>query len=400
MFRANNIVYAENTPESLTNSEIVRACVRRAATQWFPFALRVLLAMVLWLFVVPLLTSWLYRIWIHRTRVIAERLTLDCVWSDCVAGLIVVAAVIISFLSLMSFADFLRFHWDVPEQDDRHPLRAIRGRAPAVALAAADVAPAAAARPPAVTAAIAAAVAVAAAPRAAPANPPVQGAAAPPVEDPTEEIKEELSDDSWSSASSSDDDDDGGDDGGDGLDEVMLEEVPGLEEDQLDVELHVAVDELLGIQGPVQVLLRNLLWLLAFNCAYLGLFAFIPFSIGSSVLGAMKRHVSTAAAPLVPGLAAVRRRGAGGHPPRGRQRGPHPPARGPRHHGSRLLGHLPHDLPLAIRHPVLTAQDSGGLNPSFMGGGMSLSREDAVVRLCVHISVCTCVHSYLYMHIQ
>ena len=63
-----------------------------------------------------------------------------------------------------------------------------------------------------------------------------------------------------------------------------------LGDDAMDVELHVAVDELLGIRGPIHVLLRNLLWLLAFNCAYLGLFAFIPFSIGSSVVVAMRRY--------------------------------------------------------------------------------------------------------------
>ena len=63
-------------------------------------------------------------------------------------------------------------------------------------------------------------------------------------------------------------------------------------DDHLDVELHVAVDELLGIRGPIHVLLRNLLWLLAFNCAYLGLFAFIPFSIGSSVVIQVRRFAS------------------------------------------------------------------------------------------------------------
>jgi len=47
--------------------------------------------------------------------------------------------------------------------------------------------------------------------------------------------------------------------------------------EQIDVELHVAMDELLGIRGPFPFLLRNILWLIAFNAAYLGLFAFIPY---------------------------------------------------------------------------------------------------------------------------
>jgi hypothetical protein len=49
------------------------------------------------------------------------------------------------------------------------------------------------------------------------------------------------------------------------------------EGDQIEVELHVAVDELMGIRGPFMFLLRNIVWLIAFNGAYLGLFAFIPY---------------------------------------------------------------------------------------------------------------------------
>jgi E3 ubiquitin-protein ligase MARCH6 len=64
--------------------------------------------------------------------------------------------------------------------------------------------------------------------------------------------------------------------------------------DQLDIELHAAVDDLLGIRGPTLILLRNLVCLLAFNCAYLGLFAFIPFSIGSSIVLAARSYVELA----------------------------------------------------------------------------------------------------------
>jgi len=55
------------------------------------------------------------------------------------------------------------------------------------------------------------------------------------------------------------------------------------EEDAMDVDIHVALDELLGLRGPISALLRNMLWLLLFNTAYLGLFAFIPHGIGGSV---------------------------------------------------------------------------------------------------------------------
>lgn len=72
--------------------------------------------------------------------------------------------------------------------------------------------------------------------------------------------------------------------GGGGMDD---EENEDLEDGFLDgdLDVHMAVDELLGIRGPVTMLLRNVLWLLAFHGAYLGLFAFFPFSIGARFVG-------------------------------------------------------------------------------------------------------------------
>jgi E3 ubiquitin-protein ligase MARCH6 len=54
-----------------------------------------------------------------------------------------------------------------------------------------------------------------------------------------------------------------------------------------DMDINIALDELLGIRGPLLVVGRNLLWLLAFNGVYLGFFAFVPRTIGiamSSIL--------------------------------------------------------------------------------------------------------------------
>lgn len=50
-----------------------------------------------------------------------------------------------------------------------------------------------------------------------------------------------------------------------------------------DMEINVALDELLGLRGPPSTLIRNLLWLLAFNAAYLGFFSFLPKTVGSAV---------------------------------------------------------------------------------------------------------------------
>ena len=58
---------------------------------------------------------------------------------------------------------------------------------------------------------------------------------------------------------------------------------PLLQDDQVDMEINVALDELLGLRGPIGSLLRNLLWLLVFNTFYLGFFAFVPRTIGSAV---------------------------------------------------------------------------------------------------------------------
>ena len=57
-----------------------------------------------------------------------------------------------------------------------------------------------------------------------------------------------------------------------------------------DLDVHMAVDELLGIRGPLSMLVRNVLWLLAFHGAYLGLFAFFPFSIGARFEGGGARR--------------------------------------------------------------------------------------------------------------
>jgi E3 ubiquitin-protein ligase MARCH6 len=49
------------------------------------------------------------------------------------------------------------------------------------------------------------------------------------------------------------------------------------------MEINVALDELLGLRGPLSTLVRNLLWLLAFNATYLGIFAFLPKTVGAAV---------------------------------------------------------------------------------------------------------------------
>ncbi|GLD94267.1 hypothetical protein PINS_up002878 [Pythium insidiosum] len=52
------------------------------------------------------------------------------------------------------------------------------------------------------------------------------------------------------------------------------------------MEINIAMEDLIGLRGDIVVLFRNVSWLLAFNGAYLGLFAFIPYTLGSTILSA------------------------------------------------------------------------------------------------------------------
>eukprot|EP00956_Cyclotella_meneghiniana_P032809 scaffold91580_cov70-Cyclotella_meneghiniana.AAC.7 len=51
----------------------------------------------------------------------------------------------------------------------------------------------------------------------------------------------------------------------------------------MDMEINLALDELLGLRGPILAVVRNLLWLLVFNTAYLGIFALLPASFGDAI---------------------------------------------------------------------------------------------------------------------
>jgi E3 ubiquitin-protein ligase MARCH6 len=89
----------------------------RFLAKWLPLALRIFIAASLWLLVAPLLTAYLYHGWMHRPSSVLTRWKRELIPSDIVSGAIVAAIIIISFLSLMSFADFLRVHWQ--QQADR-----------------------------------------------------------------------------------------------------------------------------------------------------------------------------------------------------------------------------------------------------------------------------------------
>ena len=103
--------YADNTPDRLPAHEVILGLTSRALAKWLPFGLRISIALFVWLIVAPMLTSCLYHGWMHRPSSVLTRWKRDTIPSDIVSGAIIAAVVIISFLSLMSFADFLRVHW-------------------------------------------------------------------------------------------------------------------------------------------------------------------------------------------------------------------------------------------------------------------------------------------------
>ena len=50
-----------------------------------------------------------------------------------------------------------------------------------------------------------------------------------------------------------------------------------------EIEVNIALDELLGLRGPILGVVRNLVWLLVFNTAYVGVFAFAPSKLGDAI---------------------------------------------------------------------------------------------------------------------
>ena len=81
-----------------------------------PFALRTIVAMVMWLFIAPLATAYLYQLWIKGFSSAISRAsswTWPLVWSDAISGAVVAVVVVVNFLGIMSFADFLRFNWQL-----------------------------------------------------------------------------------------------------------------------------------------------------------------------------------------------------------------------------------------------------------------------------------------------
>jgi E3 ubiquitin-protein ligase MARCH6 len=73
------------------------------------------------------------------------------------------------------------------------------------------------------------------------------------------------------------------------------------QDEPVDMDINIALDELLGVRGPLHVVGRNLLWLLAFNAVYLGFFAFVPRTIGMAMSSILFNTTVFAATPAAAG---------------------------------------------------------------------------------------------------
>jgi len=344
--------YADGAPDRLPPHEVVAGILQRAAGKWLPFILRACVAITLWLFVIPLVTAYLYYGWLHRPSSIIPRLKLELLANDAVSGGVVAAVIILSFLSLMSFADFLRFHWQRNDQAQGN------GNAAVIPAAAQFVNMD---------------------------NEDIDAFPTPPVINYLAEGVERLPRIGGDGGDGGDEDSEavfphnldnsnffpiaeldagvqnnggvphndarrlvGGlhadgepigeligelNQGPDNLNNLLLEverEIPverhpgernpgernpgernpgerhagplaaqfiennnrfqprvELRDPGVDIEdamdIHVAMDELLGFRGPITAVIRNMMWLLAFHTTYLGLFAFIPHTVGQTV---------------------------------------------------------------------------------------------------------------------
>lgn len=319
--------YAEGAPEKLPAAEVLYGLSRRCISRWLPFLLRILFAAALWLVVAPLGTSYLYQAWMHKPSFIADRVEWSLFLTDLVSGLVVIACIILSFLSLISFADFLREEWQQNglvqggERRRHHHDRAGEDEPRRFPVREQDVdnwlwqnvQQEILAQPAPLRAGLAGMSENDDAMHLDnqednEANEPVEQNSINNDDDPydddddddsySEDEDEELPDEDIPS----DEDDDGDEWMPIGPEEIDNQPPPRRNmrpaprnnpppppfdneaDDPVDVGINIALDEILGVRGPLSTVVQNLMWLFAFNTAYLGFFTFAPRVIGTSIL--------------------------------------------------------------------------------------------------------------------
>ena len=118
-------LYAEDTPAIVPPFHLIVSGLKIFFTRFLPLIFRIVLASAMWLIVVPVATSWLYRLWFQNygsvsyfdfgIKLVKERFNLISIRKDAISGLVLTGSIALSFIVLMSFADFLRFNWQLDQ---------------------------------------------------------------------------------------------------------------------------------------------------------------------------------------------------------------------------------------------------------------------------------------------
>jgi len=93
-------IYAEGAPDSPAMNRILVTMTKKFFLETIPFALRLVAAAILWLLVVPILTSCLHRFWIHGNRTV-DLFDFNAVWNDIVSGFVLAGMIALSFIVLV-----------------------------------------------------------------------------------------------------------------------------------------------------------------------------------------------------------------------------------------------------------------------------------------------------------
>ena len=313
-------------------TDVLYGLSRRFLSRWLPFVLRLLFAAVSWLGVAPLCTAYLYQAWMHKPSFVMERMQWNLVPTDLVSGMVVIACVILSFLSLISFVDFLREEWQQNglrqggERRRNHHDRVAEDEPRRFPVEEQEidnwlwqnVQQEILAQPASLRAGLAEmnenddAMHL---------DSPLEGETERNADNEMDDDDDDHSDSSYNDDDAEDDDDDDDDDDelldedqdidddeGDewmpiGPDEIDDEpqrrrnnvrppppnDAPPFDndpDDPVEVGINIALDEILGVRGPLSTVVQNLMWLLAFNTLFLGFFTFAPRVIGTSILSA------------------------------------------------------------------------------------------------------------------
>eukprot|EP01038_Epipyxis_sp_PR26KG_P004296 gene4296-6091_t len=102
-------LYAEGTPATLPFKVLLRSVFLFLIRKILPYTLRLITAVLIWLVIVPFSTTCIYYICIGHKR---HDIFFQSISSNIISGIVIDAVIALSLLILMSFTDFLRFHWN------------------------------------------------------------------------------------------------------------------------------------------------------------------------------------------------------------------------------------------------------------------------------------------------